>query len=425
MYNSLTLISVLVYRLQLVMHFFWTLMTLSWILVPLGWLFLAGSVSAMPLETHGFPELSFLEFSNFITANFAPSISLQAVLIILLSVLENPETLTLHARQQVKILQPEKGRKMTSWITTFSQLLVARLGQDGDELLGPVTRTDRSLNTPAERLSVRIESLAKLLDTFPQMTCTRYTPAPHHSSQSIELIHLICPPSFECEKAGCLPRSLLLTTKFHDIASVRLIRGSQTYNYAYPLSANCPSCGTIYTADSEHSPANNFECYINTARYLKLGTHTWADRRFCTGVVNGMYSFHASSSAYMEYWNHTYVTQPTSRISRRHVWQAFVQESVQTLSSDTGQSLVVPYNLPIEEVPKKAFHSLGSNGVIQPAHHHACTECTHPYKAEPDTVPVDGIGAPENVGNNNIGPMVNMVVVDGIVMGTTVSHLFL
>lgn len=310
------------------MNFVWTFMTLAWILVPLGWFSLAGSVSAMPLEAHGFPDLSFLEFSNFVTDNFDPSISLQAVLIFLLSILENPEALTLHARQQAKIIQAEKGRKMTSWITTFSQLLIARLGQDTDELLGPIKSTDQSCNTPAERLSVRVEGLAKLLDIFPQMTRSARTPAPHHSSQSIEPVHLICPPSFECEKAGCLPRSLLLATKFQDIASVRLIRGSQTYNYAYPLSGNCPSCGTIYTADSEHSPTNNFECYINTARFLKLGTHTWADRQFCSGVVNGMYSFHASSSAYMEYWNHSYATQPTFNISRQHIWQVFVQESV-------------------------------------------------------------------------------------------------
>jgi hypothetical protein len=412
------------------MDLIWTLMTLAWILVPLGWLSLAGPVSAMPFEAHGFPDLSFIDFSNFITANFTPSISLQAVLVILFSILENPEVLALHARQQVKLTPLEQGGKMTSWITMFSQLLVARLGQDCDELLSPITASDRACNTAAECLSLQIEGLAKLLGAFPQITRTRHTFPPSYSSQSIEPIHLICSPSFECENAGCLPWSLLLTTRFRDVTSVHLIKGSQTYSYAYPLSGSCSECGTTYTADSEHSQANNFECYINTARYLKLGTQTWADRTFCTGVVNGMYSFHALSSAYMEYWNHSYASQPSFNISRRHVWQAFVQESVRTLASGTGQSLVVSHNLPIEDVPKEAFHILGSNGVIQPAHHHACTECTHPYKEHPDTVPVGEVAGEENQqrgvenrGNN--GPMVNMVVVDGIVMGTTVSYPFL
>ncbi len=107
--------------------------------------------------------------------------------------------------------------------------------------------------------------------------------------------------------------------------------------------------------------------------------------------------------------------------------------------------MVTPFNLPIAEVPQKAFQSLGSSGVIQLAHHHACTECTHPYKAEPDTVPVERVAEEENQSeesegsrqgveagdraqiqvnqeNNGDRPMVNMVVVDGIVMGTTVSH---
>jgi hypothetical protein len=60
----------------------------------------------------------------------------------------------------------------------------------------------------------------------------------------------------------------------------------------------------------------------------------------------------------------------------------------------------------------EAFQQLGQNGVITAANGHACSECTQPYRRSQDE-PLDQIDEEH--------PFVKMVVVDGIVMGPTVS----
>ena len=405
-------------------------------------------VSATPLGNN-FPDISFVDFSKFITSNFDKSISLQTVLITLFSVLENPDLIALHARQQFKFVRGEQSRTFTQWMFTFSKLLAARLATDPADLVGPFHSGERSYSG-LERLSLRIESLAKLLGYYPYSSGSQaridITP---YSDTAIEPIHILCSSSNECETVTCLPRSLLMYTKSDDIGTVRLIKGTRTYSYAYPLSAQCTTCKTIYTADSEHSAQNNFECYLNSAKYLQLGSQIWADRIFCSAVVHGMYSFHASTSAYTDYWNHSYSSTSIHNITRRHIWQAFVQESVRSLASDTGTSLVLPNRLPIEQVPGQAFELLGKSGKIKLAEGHACTECTHPFKQQQDVIPQGGqlqreVREVEEVSederseesdrNSDEEPgegsqvrpqeMVNMVVVDRIVMGTTVSLIY-
>ena len=56
-------------------------------------------VSAAP-QTQPFPQISFKDFSQFIEGVFGPKISLATVLLLLFSMTENPELLSLHARQQ-------------------------------------------------------------------------------------------------------------------------------------------------------------------------------------------------------------------------------------------------------------------------------------------------------------------------------------
>src|SRR6266567_9393382 len=65
-------------------------------------------------------------------------------------------------------------------------------------------------------------------------------------------------------------------------------------------------------------------------------------------------------------------------------------------------------NLPINDVIGEAFEALGENGIICLAKEHECSECSKPYKQP------DGQIVP------NAAP-VKMVVLDGIVMGPTVS----
>ena len=95
-----------------------------------------------------------------------------------------------------------------------------------------------------------------------------------------------------------------------------------------------------------------------------------------------MHIFHASASAYKDFWNNSFgKTQPYTSFHLSHcqIWQVFVQESICTVVSIANMELAVQDNLAIDEVTKEAFSILGENGVIRAADQHACSECTHDY----------------------------------------------
>jgi hypothetical protein len=83
-----------------------------------------------------------------------------------------------------------------------------------------------------------------------------------------------------------------------------------------------------------------------------------------------MYSFHASASAYREYWNNSFGVDKSFKLSHRHIWQAFVQESTQTIAASAQINLELNDSLEIDEVTKEAFNILGDKGVIRGAHEH-------------------------------------------------------
>ena len=77
--------------------------------------------------------------------------------------------------------------------------------------------------------------------------------------------------------------------------------------------------------------------------------------------------------------------------------------------------------LNISEVPGQAFHYLGQGGRI---HSDTCTECTHKYKKTADVMPQNDESQNIALNSQEIDSntaAVTMVVVDGIVMGPTVS----
>ena len=58
--------------------------------------------------------------------------------------------------------------------------------------------------------------------------------------------------------------------------------------------------------DSNTTDNGYASVYLNLALFLKVGQSLWVDHIFLTAVLNGMYSFHASSSAYVEFWNNSF-----------------------------------------------------------------------------------------------------------------------
>ena len=113
----------------------------------------------------------------------------------------------------------------------------------------------------------------------------------------------------ECEDLNCKPFALAQNTPPWDIPKVTLIKGITIHKNVHVLSGKCSHCDAKYYADHEgihQASGRRNRIYLNSAKYLKVGQHTWVDCTFSNAVVNGMYSFHGSAAAYTQYWNNTF-----------------------------------------------------------------------------------------------------------------------
>ena len=319
---------------------------------------------------------------------------------------------------------------------------------------------DHELITP---LALKLDAMADLLNLSYDDTGRYKGKLKPVSHAEIQPVYVICPISSTCKTVTCNPCGLQQATRARDIPLVTLIKGTTIHHNVPVLTGKCPSCMTSYSADHERfsSEAENDwkRTYLNSAKYFKVGQTLWVDRVFSNAVLNGMYNFHASAAAYMEFWNNSFGTvnaQCSVKVTRRQVWQTFVQESIRTISATSGINLELKDGLPINEVTTEAFSALGEAGMIRAADQHACSECTQEYKVKADLIinedPAAVVGVDENqrvpqladehiplqiLAKDTNTPMrspsaddmdvdhapVKMVVVDGIVMGTTVSIL--
>ena len=371
-----------------------------------------------------FPNISFQSFNNFISSTFHPNISLSTVLFLLFSLTENTDLLNLHSRQQQKMYSSEKITKYSGWMKSLVDAILNQL--DEDTILHLFLQSDQTKDRD-KVLGDKVHAMAQQLKLLPytksnQFKSKRVQPI---SQDKIKPVRLLCPRTFTCTTASCSPRSLLQLTRDRDIPHTKLIIGTTTHNDVPVLTGKCPTCDTHYTADHERFLDSNDNItwkrlYTNNAQYLKVGQNLWVDRSFSKAVLNGMFSFHASSQAYAQFWNNSFGIT-TNAITLRHVWQTFVQESIRTVAAASSYSLELLDNLPISDVAEKAFDILGQNGMLHAAIPHSCSECTHPYKAtvniNPPIPPVDGMDIDEGPPSADV----KMVVLDGIVMGPTVS----
>jgi len=351
--------------------------------------------AALPVETP-FPDIPFDEFSQFIKRNFSSSISLASVLCLLFSMTENPELLTLHARQQNPRVEGENRVSASGWIKCLSRSIQSKLCEDGSKLLkesdeGPNTTEDQIVTT----LSMRLDALAKLLKLNP---CSKSGKIKQKlkpvSYKAIEAVHVVCPDSFQCETLSCKPRSLQQITRLRDIPLVTLIKGFTIYENCPVLTGQCPECNATYYADHERAPVeggqqNYTKVYLNSAKYLKIGQNIWVDRLFSNAVLSGIYNFHASAAAFTEFWNDAvWKMQPgnSPKLSRRQIWHTFVQESIRSIACSFGLNLELYDGLNIDQVTQEAFKILGERGIIRFAEGHNCSECTQKYKSRADQI---------------------------------------
>jgi CxC5 like cysteine cluster associated with KDZ transposases/CxC6 like cysteine cluster associated with KDZ transposases len=358
-----------------------------------------------------FSDTTFQEFARFVQENFSSRISLATVLVVLFTTTSNPDLLNLHARQQ-NPLPGEAAQVISGWTKALGRALEERLGNDADRLFKKSEQKPvMNVNQVQSGIGMKLDLLSKLLKLYPYdaLGQSQHSLKPV-SEKDTEPVYVICPASMECQTVSCNRRSIRLDTRDRDVPRVTLIKGTKIHDGVHVLSGKCTTCDTKYYADHESSQHNGAQgvdertrFYLNSAKYLKVGQKIWVDRVFSEAVVNATYSFHASSATFAEFWNDSFWSTQgpnTRKISRRQIWHTFVQESIRKVAKASGQSLELPDELPISEVTKHAFISLGEGGVIRSAEDHFCSECTHNYKQTADRItgddPAAVIGVDEN-----------------------------
>ena len=420
-----------------------------WMVVAFAFLPL---VAAVPDEGQ-FPNISFKLFNQFVKENFSSKITLSQVLLVLFTITDNHDLLNLHSRQQNPMYIGENHSSNSGWLKCLARALQEKLEGDSTKLFKKYQKNQLSEKEEVDGVAQKLDGLAKLLNLYPYNSDGEFQgKLKAVSYKSIKAAQVICPLSMTCETATCNPRSLLQNTRLRDIPRVTLIKGSEIYENIQVLTGYCPSCQTTYHADHERvlqEDNRHTRVYLNSAKYLKVGQSLWVDRVFSNAVVNGMYSFHASASAFTEFWNNSswkFHSGNAKRITRRQVWQSFVQESIRSVAAVSNINIELHDGLKIDEVTKEAFNVLGENGIIRVADQHECDECTQPYKSAADRFPgndpagivgIDQIRTLPGITNERVDQNSNqaehhlgnesdmdvdhapvkMVVMDGIVMG--------
>jgi len=295
---------------------------LFWLLCIFSWL--PTTAAAQP-RSHAFPNPLFGDFSKFILATFGPDITLTTVLVLLFSLIDNPNLLNLHACQSHPQYTSEYSITATGWMKTLARALEVRLDNQIDEVL-----TTQELNhQPTINLATKLHSLTLYLNLSPYDKSGNFKCQIHQvSCSSICSIRIICPSTMVCTPGLCKPYHLSVFTCDCDIPSVTLIEGNTVINNVLVVTGKCRKCKTHYHADHEdYKPTGQTvtqEVFLNSARYLKLGSNLWAERVFSHAVYGAMYHFHASASAFMHYWNDCFGKHSKlSTLGQKHIWQAF------------------------------------------------------------------------------------------------------
>ncbi|KAF8867883.1 hypothetical protein CPB84DRAFT_1819655 [Gymnopilus junonius] len=330
-------------------------------------------------NTQPFPDIPFRTFSTFISNTFHPDVPLATVLLVLFTLTDNTDLLNLHGHQQNPQYLRENKTLATGWIRALSRDLIQRLGGQ----LEMVTK-----------VAVKLNALSQKLDLNPYSNGDFKRKLQPVSYDKIRGTPIICPSNMFClNQDECDPRALHQATKLEDIPLVTLVKQNTVYRDVPVLT------GKLWN-----------KYYLNSAKYLKVGQSVWVDRPFAQGVVNGTYNFHASASAYMQYWNDSTLSKEANfQFSRRQIWQAFIQESIRMVATVNNTDLALQENLNIEK-------QLGKRGVIPVGMDHSCSECTQPYKATADLI---GNDDPAAVDVEMDSDPVKMIILDGIVMGPT------
>ena len=164
-------------------------------------------VAAQSVES-AFPDIPFKVFSHFVKDNFSSKITLSQVLLVLFTVVDNTELLSLHARQQHPKYPDESSSSISGWIRGLARALQERLGEKQKRLF-----KDADNGNPDNQISaigVKLDGLAKVLQLYPYDEHGKFQgklkPISH---KSIQAAYVLCPNAVCCETETCNPQSLL------------------------------------------------------------------------------------------------------------------------------------------------------------------------------------------------------------------------
>ena len=134
-----------------------SLVSHHWILIwLLIWSYLISFTYAASPQ-YSFPNIPFSLFSDTVQSNFGTDVSLTTVLAILFTLIENPDLLNLHFRQQNPEYSGENKIKVSGWIIALVSSLVTQIGDKRTETLF----SERELATEPEKSICSPESLTK------------------------------------------------------------------------------------------------------------------------------------------------------------------------------------------------------------------------------------------------------------------------
>ena len=164
-----------------------------WILLGLSFLPTAAALS----DSSPFPELTFISFSQFIQKNFPADISLSTVLLLLFTTTENPDLLSLHARQQYSLAKGENISAINGWIKNLAWAVCVKVN-NSESLLH---QSDQYEGISENHI---VSNIATKLDEFAQhLGLIKYNKKGHLktalkpiSYTEIEAVHIICPESY-------------------------------------------------------------------------------------------------------------------------------------------------------------------------------------------------------------------------------------
>ena len=195
-----------------------------WLLI---WSYLVSFTYAASPQ-HSFPNIPFRLFSDTVQSNFGADVSLATVLAILFTLVDNPDLLNLHFRQQNPLYSGENKIQVSGWIIALIGSLMTQIGDRRTETLFSERELAREPDKKGKinLLSGKLDKVAICLKLSPYDSKGNYKrkllPITRHE---IEPAYVICPTSFICGTLDCQARYLVQTTRDRYILMVTLIKG--------------------------------------------------------------------------------------------------------------------------------------------------------------------------------------------------------